>query len=163
MHKLPRELSNGMCQRVGIARAISLRPKMLLLDEPFGMLDSLTRYELQDVLVELLDGNQMTTLMVTHDVDEALFLSDRVVMMTNGPNAKVGDILHNTLPRPRQRELLMEHPDYYPFREHLIGFLEGQDHRHAAADDDGPPSGETRGDTETESKTPGSTPVDSVA
>ena len=138
IHKLPRELSNGMCQRVGIARAISLRPKMLLLDEPFGMLDSLTRYELQDVVVELLDESQITTLMVTHDVDEALFLSDRVVMMTNGPNAKVGDILHNTLPRPRSREVLMEHPDYYPFRERLIGFLEGQDHRHTAAADGDP-------------------------
>ena len=93
MHKKPAELSQGMRQRVGIARAFALSPKMLLLDEPFGMLDSLTRYELQQVLLELWRKNQKTALMVTHDVDEALFLSDRVVMMTNGPEAEVGEIL----------------------------------------------------------------------
>jgi len=132
MHKRPKELSGGMCQRVGIARAFALRPKMLLLDEPFGMLDSLTRLELQDVLLELWSRDQKTAVMVTHDVDEAIFLSDRVVMMTNGPAAKVGDILKIDLPRPRNRAAVLEHPDYYRYREHLIGFLADQDHERAA-------------------------------
>src|SRR3989441_7540097 len=93
MHKKPAELSQGMRQRVGIARAFALHPKMLLLDEPFGMLDSLTRAALQEVLLEIWSQQKITALMVTHDVDEALFLSDRVVMMTNGPKARIGDIL----------------------------------------------------------------------
>jgi nitrate/nitrite transport system ATP-binding protein len=124
MHKRPAELSQGMRQRVGIARAFSLKPKMLLLDEPFGMLDSLTRYELQQVLIELWRKNKITALMVTHDVDEALFLSDRIVCMTNGPEAEVGDIVEVQFPRPRERKAVMEHPDYYPLRERLITFLE---------------------------------------
>jgi ABC-type nitrate/sulfonate/bicarbonate transport system ATPase subunit len=126
MHIRARDLSQGMQQRVGIARAFALSPKMLLLDEPFGMLDSLTRMELQEVLLELLAREQKTTLMVTHDVDEALFMSDRVVMMTNGPWATIGEILHVPFSRPRVRTSVMEHPDYYTFRERLIGFLEGQ-------------------------------------
>ena len=134
MHKKPAELSQGMRQRVGIARAFALKPKMLLLDEPFGMLDSLTRYELQQVLVDLWSKNNITALMVTHDVDEALFLSDRVVCMTDGPEAEVGDILHVNFPRPRERKAVMEHPDYYKMREHLIEFLEVHAHRkHAGA------------------------------
>lgn len=128
MHKKPAELSQGMRQRVGIARAFALAPKMLLLDEPFGMLDSLTRYELQQVLIELWRRDKKTALMVTHDVDEALFLSDRIVMMTNGPEAEVGDILHVPFPRPRERKTVMEHPDYYRLREHLITFLEERAH-----------------------------------
>ena len=124
MHKKPAELSQGMRQRVGIARAFALHPKMLLLDEPFGMLDSLTRYELQQVLIQLWRKNKITALMVTHDVDEALFLSDRVVCMTNGPEAEVGEILEVNFPRPRERKAVMEHPDYYKLREHLITFLE---------------------------------------
>jgi len=132
MHKWPKELSGGMRQRVGIARAFALAPKMLLLDEPFGMLDSLTRMELQDVLLELWGRDQKTAVMVTHDVDEAIFLSDRVVMMTNGPAAKVGDVLKIDLPRPRIRTEVLEHPDYYRYREHLIGFLADQDHERAA-------------------------------
>ncbi|MBC8096953.1 MAG: ABC transporter ATP-binding protein [Akkermansiaceae bacterium] len=124
MHKRPGELSQGMRQRVGIARAFALKPKMLLLDEPFGMLDSLTRYELQQVLIELWRKNKITALMVTHDVDEALFLSDRVICMTNGPEAEVGDILEVPFERPRDRKSVMEHPDYYKYREHLITFLE---------------------------------------
>ena len=134
MNKKPAELSQGMRQRVGIARAFALKPKMLLLDEPFGMLDSLTRYELQQVLVDLWSKNNITALMVTHDVDEALFLSDRVICMTDGPAAEVGDILPVNFPRPRERKAVMEHPDYYKLREHLIEFLEVHAHRkHASA------------------------------
>jgi len=129
MHKAPAELSQGMRQRVGIARAFALSPKMLLLDEPFGMLDSLTRFELQQVLIDLWSRRNLTALMVTHDVDEALFLSDRIVCMTNGPEAEVGDILEITFPRPRNRKAVMEHPDYYRLREHLITFLEERAHR----------------------------------
>ena len=128
MHKRPAELSQGMRQRCGIARAFALAPKMLLLDEPFGMLDSLTRYELQEVLLDLWQKDQKTALMVTHDVDEALFLSDRVVMMTNGPAATVGEILEVKFPRPRSRKQLLEDPEYYRLREQLIGFLEERSH-----------------------------------
>ncbi len=123
-HKRPTELSQGMRQRVGLARAFALSPKMLLLDEPFGMLDSLTRLELHEVLLTLWRENRKTLLMVTHDVDEALFLSDRVVMMTNGPRATVGEILHVPFARPRDRASLLEDPEYYALRERLIGFLE---------------------------------------
>ncbi len=129
MEKKPTELSQGMCQRVGIARAFALKPKLMILDEPLGMLDALTKQELQDLFVKLHAEHKLTTLMVTHDVDEALYLSDRVVMMTNGPNATLGDILDNTLPRPRIREEIIEHPDYYRFRDYLIDFLEEQDEK----------------------------------
>jgi len=129
LKKRPAELSAGMRQRVGLARAFALNPKMLLLDEPFGMLDSLTRFELQQVLIDLWSTDRKTALMVTHDVDEALFLSDRVVMMTNGPNATVGDILTVSFARPRDRTAVMEHPDYDALREYLVGFLERQGHK----------------------------------
>lgn len=133
MHKKPAELSQGMRQRVGIARAFALSPRMLLLDEPFGMLDSLTRMELQQVLIELWRKDKKTALMVTHDVDEALFLADRIVCMTNGPEARVGDILEVRLPRPRERRAVLEHPDYYRLREHLITFLEEHAHNKSGA------------------------------
>ena len=133
LHKKPGELSQGMRQRVGIARAFSLSPKMLLLDEPFGMLDSLTRFELQQVLIDLWRKDQKTALMVTHDVDEALFLADRIVMMTNGPAAEVGDVLEVRFPRPRNRQEILDHSDYYRLREQLIAFLESQTRREAVA------------------------------
>jgi len=133
LHKKPNDLSSGMRQRVGIARAFALDPKVLLLDEPFGMLDSLTRYELQQVLIDTWSANRKTALMVTHDVDEALFLSDRVAMMTSGPAARLGGILTIPFERPRDRTAVIEHPDYYEYRERLISFLEGQTHSKAAA------------------------------
>ena len=128
MSKRPAELSQGMRQRVGIARAFALKPRMLLLDEPFGLLDALTRYELQQVLLELWRKEKITALMVTHDVDEALFLSDRIVCMTDGPKATIGDIIPVGFPRPRERKAIMEHADYAPLRERLINFLEVRAH-----------------------------------
>jgi nitrate/nitrite transport system ATP-binding protein len=128
MHKYPKELSGGMQQRVGIARAMALKPKMILLDEPFGRLDSLTRMELQDTLMELLAEEKMTAMMVTHDVDEAIYLSDRIVMMTNGPEAKVGNILEVDIARERVRHDVINHPNYYGYREQLLTFLEEQEH-----------------------------------
>ncbi|ABG59232.1 ABC type nitrate transporter, ATP-binding protein [Cytophaga hutchinsonii ATCC 33406] len=123
-NKKASELSQGMKQRVGIARAFALKPKMLLLDEPFGMLDSLTRGELQDVLVDVWTKEKITAIMITHDVDEAILLSDRVVMMTSGPFAKVGDIMGVGMERPRNRRTLIEHPEFYDYRAYLIDFLE---------------------------------------
>ena len=124
MHKRPGELSNGMRQRVGLARAFALSPKMLLLDEPFGMLDKLTKFELQQVLLDLWNRERLTAMMITHDVDEAIYLADRIVMMTNGPAARVGDVLSIDFERPRVRREIMEMPKYYDYREHLIHFLE---------------------------------------
>ncbi len=128
MEKPAADLSNGMKQRVGIARAFALSPKLLLLDEPFGMLDSLTRWELQEVLMEVWSRTKVTAVCVTHDVDEAILLADRVVMMTNGPRARIGKIMEVDLPRPRSRKALLEHPDYYAYREELLGFLEEYEH-----------------------------------
>ncbi|MCC5790356.1 MAG: ABC transporter ATP-binding protein [Opitutales bacterium] len=123
LHKRPVELSQGMCQRCGIARAFALNPQMLLLDEPFGMLDQLTKFELQEVLLDLWGKDQKTAVMVTHDVDEAIFLADRVVMMTNGPAARIGDVLEIDYPRPRNRQALLSDARYYQYREHLLRFL----------------------------------------
>jgi nitrate/nitrite transport system ATP-binding protein len=123
--KLASELSSGMRQRVGLARAFALSPKLLLLDEPFGMLDSLTRWELQELLMEVWARTRVTAICVTHDVDEAILLADRVVMMTNGPNAKIGKVMRIDLPRPRSRKALLEHPDYYRYRQEVLDFLSG--------------------------------------
>lgn len=128
MNKYPREMSGGMQQRVGIARAIALKPKLLLLDEPFGRLDSLTRMELQDVILEILAREKVTTMIITHDVDEAIYMADRVCMMTNGPGARVGQILELPFARPRIRTEVLEHPEYYELRGNLVSFLEEQEH-----------------------------------
>lgn len=121
---MPEEISAGMRQRVGIARAFAVEPRVLLLDEPFSLLDVFTRMELQDQLIDLWERTRKTVLMVTHDVDEALLLADRIVMMTNGPAARIGGILEVSLPRPRKRDRLLEHPAYYPARDQLLTFLE---------------------------------------
>ncbi len=123
-YKKAGELSQGMQQRVGIARAFAIRPRVLLLDEPFGMLDSLTRGELQDILIEIWNREKITAVMITHDVDEAIFLADRVVMMTSGPRAKIGDVLNIDFERPRSRKTVIEHNNYYHYRKYLIDFLE---------------------------------------
>jgi nitrate/nitrite transport system ATP-binding protein len=128
MDKLAADMSNGMRQRVGIARAFALSPKLLLLDEPFGMLDSLTRWDLQDVLMEVWERTKVTAICVTHDVDEAILLADRVIMMTNGPNATIGKILKVDLPRPRDRKALLEHPKFYGYREEVLQFLADYEH-----------------------------------
>lgn len=123
LHKKTTALSEGMKQRVGIARAIAINPEILLLDEPFGMLDSITREELQDQLLEIWQEEKITAILITHDIDEAIFLSDRIVMMTNGPNAKVGQILDIDLPRPRKRNIGVTDTKYDSYRETLIDFL----------------------------------------
>ena len=122
--KYPDELSGGMKQRVGVARALATRPKMLLLDEPFGALDALTRPKLQQDVLEIWGNNPQAVMMITHDVDEAIFMSDRVVMMTNSPNAKIGKILDIPLSRPRNRQELRESPAYYELRNQALDFLE---------------------------------------
>jgi nitrate/nitrite transport system ATP-binding protein len=124
--KRPGELSGGMKQRVAIARALAIRPKLLLLDEPFGALDALTRGGLQEQLMKICEESRVTAVMVTHDMDEALLLSDRVVMLTNGPESNIGQILTVDLPRPRQRMEVVKHPDYYPMRSEIISFLNQQ-------------------------------------
>ncbi|MEM9420702.1 MAG: ABC transporter ATP-binding protein, partial [Planctomycetota bacterium] len=123
MHKFPREMSGGMQQRVGIARAIALRPKLLLLDEPFGRLDSLTRMDLQDTILGILDKERITTMLITHDVDEAVYMADRVCMMTNGPRAKVGQVLDVPFERPRKRQEILASDLFYDLRGSLVDFL----------------------------------------
>jgi nitrate/nitrite transport system ATP-binding protein len=128
LDKFARDMSNGMRQRVGLARAFALSPKLLLLDEPFGMLDALTRWDLQEVLMDILKRTKITAICVTHDVDEAILVADRVVMMTNGPRARIGKVMNVDLPRPRTRKMLLEHPRYYAYREELLSFLEEYEH-----------------------------------
>jgi nitrate ABC transporter ATP-binding subunit len=122
-NKRPKQLSGGMKQRVCIARALALRPQILVLDEPFGALDPITREELQEELLKIWTEHRVTVLMITHDIDEALLLSDRLVMMTNGPAAKVGEILTIPFPRPRDRTHVMEDPKYYELRNYALDFL----------------------------------------
>jgi nitrate ABC transporter ATP-binding subunit len=124
--KPPDQLSGGMKQRVAIARALAIRPKLLLLDEPFGALDALTRGNLQEQLMKICDENKVTAIMVTHDVDEAILLSDRVVMLTNGPESKIGQLLEVDIPRPRRRMEVINHPNYYSYRSEIIYFLNQQ-------------------------------------
>ena len=126
--RFPRQLSAGMQQRVGIARAFAIEPRLLLLDEPFSLLDALTRMDLQDELMTLWEAKRKTVIMVTHDVDEALLLADRVVMMTNGPAATVGRILDVPFPRPRRREETLARPDYFWLRDSIVDFLEDAAH-----------------------------------
>ena len=122
-HKMPHEVSGGMKQRVGIARALAMQPKVLLLDEPFGALDALTRAKLQDELMKIVQAAGSTVLMVTHDVDEAVLLADRIVMMTNGPAATIGEILSIDLPRPRDRVEVNANPQYHRYRTAVLDFL----------------------------------------
>ncbi|MBW4427656.1 MAG: nitrate ABC transporter ATP-binding protein [Nostoc desertorum CM1-VF14] len=121
--KKPNQLSGGMKQRVAIARALSIRPQVLILDEPFGALDAITKEELQEELLQIWREHQVTVLMITHDIDEALFLADRVVMMTNGPSAHIGEILNIPFSRPRNRRRIMEDPEYYNLRNYALDFL----------------------------------------
>ncbi len=130
--KLPQEISGGMKQRVGIARALSMQPKVLLMDEPFGALDALTRAHLQDELMKITAETNSTVIMVTHDVDEAVLLSDRIVMMTNGPSATIGEILDVTLPRPRERLALANDSAYHGYRSAVLEFLYHRQMRPAA-------------------------------
>ncbi len=123
LDKKPSELSGGMKQRVGIARAFAIEPKMLLLDEPFGALDALTRGTIQDELLQICAKTQQTVFMITHDVDEAVLLADKILLMSNGPRARVAEIVHNTMPRSRTRATMHHDPQYYRIRNHLIDFL----------------------------------------
>lgn len=122
--KYPDELSGGMKQRVGIARALAIQPKMLLMDEPFGALDALTRGRLQRQVLDIWESHQQAVMMITHDVDEALYMSDRVVMMTNGPHATIGEILEVPFPHPRDRQALRESKEYFELRNHALNFLD---------------------------------------
>lgn len=131
-NKYPNEISGGMKQRVGIARALSMEPQVLLMDEPFGALDALTRAHLQDELMKIVANTQSTVVMVTHDVDEAVLLSDRIVMLTNGPAATIGEILEVDLARPRNRLDLANDPHYHALRGAVLDFLYRKHVRHAA-------------------------------
>ena len=122
-HKKPAALSGGMKQRVGIARAFAIEPKMLLLDEPFGALDALTRGVIQDELLKICAATHQTVFMITHDVDEAILLADKIMLMSNGPRARIAEIVVNTLPRDRSRHTIHKDPQYYPIRNHLVDFL----------------------------------------
>jgi len=149
MHKRPNEISGGMKQRVGIARALAMEPKVLLMDEPFGALDALTRAHMQDSLIEIQARLNNTVIMITHDVDEAVLLSDRIVMMTNGPAATIGEVLEVDLPRPRDRIKMANDPRYNYYRSEVLKFLyERQKHPQekgtpAPADSNNPEAGKT--------------------
>lgn len=121
--KKPTQISGGMKQRVSIARALAIRPEVLILDEPFGALDAITKEELQEELLKIWNDHRCTVLMITHDIDEALFLADKLVMMTNGPAAGIGEVMNIDFPRPRNRDQIMEQPEYYDLRNHALDFL----------------------------------------
>lgn len=123
IHRKPSQLSGGMRQRVSIARAFANEPKLLLLDEPFGALDALTRGTIQDELIKVWSDTDQTVFMITHDIDEAILLADRILLMTNGPMARVAESVEITIPRPRRRAEIVEHPNYYAIRNHLVQFL----------------------------------------
>ncbi len=127
LHKKPSEISGGMKQRVGIARAFAIQPKVLLLDEPFGALDALTRGRMQDDLLKIWESERKTVLMITHDVDEAIYLSDRIILMSNGPAAHIGEVVEVGLTRPRSRERMLDDPEYDRVRKHLLHYLAARD------------------------------------
>ncbi|MHA6344218.1 ABC transporter ATP-binding protein [Roseivivax sp. CAU 1761] len=138
VHRKPSQLSGGMRQRVSIARAFANHPKLLLLDEPFGALDALTRGTIQDELLKIWAGTEQTVFMITHDIDEAILLADRILLMTNGPFARVAESVEITIPRPRTRTGIVEHPNYYAIRNHLVHFL-GERSRTLAGRQEGGP------------------------
>jgi nitrate/nitrite transport system ATP-binding protein len=133
LHKKPAELSGGMKQRVGIARAFAIEPKMLLLDEPFGALDALTRGTIQDELLKIVQATRQTVFMITHDVDEAILLANKVMLMSNGPHAKIAEIVEVTMPRNRTRAGIHHDPQYYRIRNHLVDFLVNRSRNYAGA------------------------------
>jgi len=143
-HRKPGQLSGGMRQRVGIARAFATEPALLLMDEPFGALDALTRGSIQDELLEICRVTHQTVFMITHDVDEAIYLSDRVLLMTQGPGATIAEAVPVNLPRPRDRAKIIEDPEYYTIRNHLVGFLTGQATAHKPRASHAPEPGERR-------------------
>ena len=134
IHKKPAELSGGMKQRVGIARAFAIQPKMLLLDEPFGALDALTRGTIQDELLKIVQATHQTVFMITHDVDEAILLADKIMLMSNGPHAKIAEIVEVTMPRNRTRAGIHHDPQYYRIRNHLVDFLVNRSKTYAGAE-----------------------------
>ena len=134
IHKKPAELSGGMKQRVGIARAFAIQPKMLLLDEPFGALDALTRGTIQDELLKIVQATHQTVFMITHDVDEAILLADKIMLMSNGPHAKIAEIVEVTMPRTRTRGDMHHDPQYYRIRNHLVDFLVNRSRTYAGAE-----------------------------
>ena len=131
--KYPPQISGGMKQRVAIARALAIRPEVLILDEPFGALDAITKEELQEELLRIWDEHRCTVLMITHDIDEALFLADRLVLMTNGPAATIGQVISIPFPRPRDRERILEDPQYYRLRNSVLSYLYGHEANPEAA------------------------------
>jgi nitrate/nitrite transport system ATP-binding protein len=139
IHRKPSQLSGGMRQRVSIARAFANHPQLLLLDEPFGALDALTRGTIQDELLKIWSGTEQTVFMITHDIDEAILLADRILLMTNGPFARVAESVEITIPRPRTRTTIVDHPNYYAIRNHLVHFL-GERSRELAGQQSDEPS-----------------------
>jgi nitrate/nitrite transport system ATP-binding protein len=137
IHRKPSQLSGGMRQRVSIARAFANQPKLLLLDEPFGALDALTRGTIQDELLKIWGGTEQTVFMITHDIDEAILLADRILLMTNGPFARVEESVEITIPRPRSRTGIVDHPNYYAIRNHLVHFLGQRSQELSGATSDG--------------------------